>query len=480
MKFKIEPRLLDHFGVAMYNTIPKAIAELAANSYDADASRVDVKYTTGTISILDDGEGMSANTLEDSYLRIGRDRRLEQGGQTSADGRPVIGNKGIGKLAGFGIAETMIVRTWRDGTETTITLKRDDLDAATDLESYDFEAATQSVSESGHGTEIRLEGLLDGIFLVEEAKLRSHLARHLPSAKNWSIYVNSAECTPDDIPGDRFEFNDDLPGFGTVAGYYIVATDRRGLSSGFAVRVRDRVVQEASMFGLNQQTHGYFNLVRIVGEMNPDFIDPVESPRTGRDQFVINTSRSGFNPEDPAVQALSAYAQKKLETIAAGLAKERSRQKKEEALQRNPAFEERLKALGPDVYEKLDQALDAIIAKLSKNEDDETVDRVVDLIIRYYESNALRMILDTIRSSDAKEVDRLSRLLARYGAARVGEVAELLHTQLEVIELLRVKVAEGVLEAEIHRIIEENVWLVRDDLTSGPATSRSRRCLRTL
>jgi len=45
MRFKVVPRLLDHFGIAMYNTVPKAIAELCANAYDADASRVDITYS---------------------------------------------------------------------------------------------------------------------------------------------------------------------------------------------------------------------------------------------------------------------------------------------------------------------------------------------------------------------------------------------------------------------------------------------------
>jgi hypothetical protein len=124
-----------------------------------------------------------------------------------------------------------------------------------------------------------------------------------------------------------------------------------------------------------------------------------------------------------------------------------------------------LKELGPEVYAKLDDTLDSIISKLSKNESDETVDMIVDLIIRYYESDALRVILETIREAAPKEVERLSKLLAEYGAARVGEVTETLHTQIEVIEVLRRKVGEGVLEAEIHRVIAKNIWLLRDDLT---------------
>ena len=94
-----------------------------------------------------------------------------------------------------------------------------------------------------------------------------------------------------------------------------------GLRPGFAVRVRDRIVVEPSLFGLNQQTHGYFNLVRIVGELSPEFVDPVGGSKTRRDKFVINTSRSGFNPEDESIQALYEYGRRKLETITAGLAR---------------------------------------------------------------------------------------------------------------------------------------------------------------
>ena len=62
MKFTVEPRLLDHFGVAMYNTVPKAIAELCANAYDADADLVEISYSEKEISILDNGSGMSLAT----------------------------------------------------------------------------------------------------------------------------------------------------------------------------------------------------------------------------------------------------------------------------------------------------------------------------------------------------------------------------------------------------------------------------------
>jgi HSP90 family molecular chaperone len=198
VKFKVEPRLLDHFGIAMYyNTVPKAIAELCANAYDADASRVEITYTDDEISIVDDGAGMTPSDVENNYLRLGRDRRedADEGGETTPGGRPVIGNKAIGKLAGFGIAQTMIVRTWRNGVETTLTLDREKLEETTDLESFEIESSTKRVKKGSSGTELGLTELLDDINLIEEQKLRAYLARHLPVRAGWAIFVNGVECT---------------------------------------------------------------------------------------------------------------------------------------------------------------------------------------------------------------------------------------------------------------------------------------------
>jgi Histidine kinase-, DNA gyrase B-, and HSP90-like ATPase len=469
MKFTVSPRILDHFGIAMYNTVQKAIAELCANSYDADAHNVWVTYETGSILIRDDGTGMTPDQVQNFYLRLGRDKRTASDGvgksQVSQGGRPVIGNKGIGKLAGFGIAETIVLTTWREGVRTSVTLNRSDFENSLDLQSVSLQSTTEYIDDQSTGTQIQLTNLFPETKNISLDKLRAYLARHLPSRAGWAVFVNDAECKPSDIPGARHLISDTIEDFGKVKGFYIVATDRRSLEPGFAIRIRDRVVQDSSLFGLNQQTHGYFNLVRIVGELEPDFIDPIDSEVGETDRFIINTSRDGFNPEDPAVIALNKYARDKLGTIAAGLAAQKTTQKKKEALQRNPEFETRLKALGPEIYAKLDASLDALIAKLSKNEDDATVDEVIDLIIRYYESDALRLILESIKDAAPTEVERLSGLLGRYGAAQIGEVADLLATQLEVIDLLRVKVKDGALEKEIHAIVAQNIWLLRDDLT---------------
>ena len=108
-QFSVSPRILDHLGIAAYNSLRKCLAELAANSYDADATKVsvtlpDVINSDAFIDIVDNGTGMSEKNVCDNYLFIGRDRRKD--GDKTGSGRLVIGSKGIGKLAGFGVAST--------------------------------------------------------------------------------------------------------------------------------------------------------------------------------------------------------------------------------------------------------------------------------------------------------------------------------------------------------------------------------------
>src|SRR5439155_22949543 len=63
--FRFSPRILDHLGLSAYNSVPKCLVELVANSYDADAAEVrislpDVVNETASVEVVDDGIGMSA------------------------------------------------------------------------------------------------------------------------------------------------------------------------------------------------------------------------------------------------------------------------------------------------------------------------------------------------------------------------------------------------------------------------------------
>src|SRR5882672_9525237 len=98
LTMSFDPNTIEHLGIRMYSTLPPVVAELVANSYDADAQNVSVHLSdTGDkqIVVTDDGNGMTVDDINNKFLRIGRDRRTEDGSQTSPGGRLVIGKKGL-------------------------------------------------------------------------------------------------------------------------------------------------------------------------------------------------------------------------------------------------------------------------------------------------------------------------------------------------------------------------------------------------
>ena len=116
---------VDKLGVRLYDRVSAVVAELVANAYDADAENVVVRVplatllarknlTTGevegydySIEVEDDGHGMTPEEANAHFLRVGKDRRADpaQGNLSRCKQRPVMGRKGIGKLAPFGICK---------------------------------------------------------------------------------------------------------------------------------------------------------------------------------------------------------------------------------------------------------------------------------------------------------------------------------------------------------------------------------------
>ena len=118
---------VDKLGVKLYDKVSAVIAELIANSYDADAKEVVVRAPMGQflaskavaglsdkgfeIEVVDDGVGMTPDEMQDFYLVVGAERRTDQrrGSSSRRLGRSVMGRKGVGKLAPFGICKVIEV-----------------------------------------------------------------------------------------------------------------------------------------------------------------------------------------------------------------------------------------------------------------------------------------------------------------------------------------------------------------------------------
>lgn len=117
---RVRARTLDMLGRQQIAGVPTAISELFKNAHDAYASRVEVDFyrRSGLLVLRDDGVGMSHRDFIDRWLTLGTESKLgEEYGvapppsDPSQASRPIMGEKGIGRLAIAAIGPQVLVLT---------------------------------------------------------------------------------------------------------------------------------------------------------------------------------------------------------------------------------------------------------------------------------------------------------------------------------------------------------------------------------
>ena len=116
--FRPRARLLELLGEQLIDNVRLAVFEMVKNSYDADANQVNVCLVQpdtldGTISVHDDGCGMTLDTIQKVWLEPGADDRYEQkmaGIRSEKFNRLPLGEKGVGRFAAHKLGNQ--IRLW--------------------------------------------------------------------------------------------------------------------------------------------------------------------------------------------------------------------------------------------------------------------------------------------------------------------------------------------------------------------------------
>ncbi len=117
--FKARARALDMLGRQQIAGIPTAISELFKNAHDAYADNVIVDYfrSDKLFVLRDDGYGMTKKDFEEKWLTLGTESKLDgKIDETLPEipeekKRPIMGEKGIGRLAIASIGDHVLVLT---------------------------------------------------------------------------------------------------------------------------------------------------------------------------------------------------------------------------------------------------------------------------------------------------------------------------------------------------------------------------------
>lgn len=144
VNFSISPRILSHLGEDLIKNESIALFELIKNSYDACAKHciVDFNFQNGklrSLTIEDDGFGMSSKIIETVWLVVGTDNKKKKL-EPNQCGRIPLGEKGIGRLSihKLGNKITLISKT-EGSNEIELSIDWNKLSNAKDINDFPIE-----------------------------------------------------------------------------------------------------------------------------------------------------------------------------------------------------------------------------------------------------------------------------------------------------------------------------------------------------
>ncbi|MGL5424680.1 MAG: sensor histidine kinase [Serratia fonticola] len=129
IRFSVDANLVKRLGEQLVAKKTTAVSELIKNSYDADATIVEVKFKDtdkigGQIIIADNGNGMTREQLLNGFMRISTSDKEDEP-MSPKYNRQRAGKKGIGRFSAQKLGEKLKVITRREGEDHAISLEID-------------------------------------------------------------------------------------------------------------------------------------------------------------------------------------------------------------------------------------------------------------------------------------------------------------------------------------------------------------------
>ncbi|MCO1606946.1 ATP-binding protein [Escherichia coli] len=207
-------RIIDHLGIQMYQSPTAAIAEMVSNAWDADATEVNITLPTHenrTIVIKDNGIGMTFEECQKKFLTVGFDKRKDNPvAKSKLFNRDLMGRKGIGKFAGFGIAEIIEICTTSQetGEKTSFTLDINKIRSSDDYVKTEsmaidvtFRTGPSELEKENHGTTVTLKSLKINR-LLNESSFATSMARRFAINSGGDEFLVRINNTP--MPVENF------------------------------------------------------------------------------------------------------------------------------------------------------------------------------------------------------------------------------------------------------------------------------------
>lgn len=504
-ELRISRLTIDKLGVKLYDKVSAVVAELLANSYDADAENATVRLPLNTvlrhknsddddegtysIEVVDDGHGMTPEEARQQFLNVGRDRRraMKNGHLSRSKKRPVMGRKGIGKLAPFGICRKMeIISSGGSRKPAGYLTSHFFLDYDELLQDIDTNVPIEAGELDGtfrreHGTTIRLTTFLPKRVPDADTFYRQLATRFVFARPDFAITVEDtrdADTNPPrrirhmDVPvfpetridvskrSLKTEDGELLP----VKGWLAMAKDpfKNEELAGVRIYARNKIVAMTRDFEQPSGFTGEFTIRSyLVGEIFAEWLDKDD----GED--LIRSDRQGILWDSDYGRALKQWGAdliKEIGTNSRGARRERVRN---EFLTVSEIAEKASKRYqDPEVAEAAVEIAKQIGAFAAEDElgDVEYVDGMTSFILSVAPHKALIEAFQKFAAEIAGgEAPQFSEMLDLFGKTRVAEAAsyaQIARERIWAIEQLESLSLRTTPEKELQSLIARAPWLV--------------------
>lgn len=499
----IEPDIVDKLGIKLYDKVSDAIAELIANSYDADAENVEVKLPLGkylatrkgdgskdekgyVLEVKDDGHGMTPAEANALFLRVGRDRRHENGETSREKERPVMGRKGIGKLAPFGICnriEIVSAGGAKDADEYKVShfeMDYEEIKNTSAEEDYKPERGEHDGKTWGESqTIVRLKD-----FNVKQVPKKDTFSRQLgyKFARGLPDFNVEIQDTKDEDPVDNFDLEEveipveentkvdvsDKPvevdgEWHDVQGWMAMSKKPyKDEFGGVRIYVRGKLASITNDFGLGTGFTGEFvTRSYLVGEIHADFLDEEKDLVQTHRKDIIWASRLGSALQDWGTDIVKEVARK---------GKQPRREKASNKFMETSDLEEKaaerygedtgISDTAVELGEKFGQ-----FAHEDDLDDPEYVDDFSEFVVQIAPHKHLVDAFHEIREraeGESIEIDELVEILEATKIAEVTSFGQVASEKVETIDIFEEKIRQNdTVERELQEILEEAPWLIK-------------------
>ena len=482
LELRIQPHVIDHLGIKMYQKVADVVSEFIANAWDADAKQVNISVSKNSVCVDDDGVGMTFDECQTKFLMVGRNRRkTEQTDHSKKFGRPVLGRKGIGKFAGFGIAKLVEVSTTAESNgektsfrlDVTRILAVEDGNAKIDVVEY---KDPNSRRKASHGTQIKLVGL--NIAEQDMSVLAKELSRRfllVTQSDEFKILLNGKEI-PNSFSGEmEFVFPRDLTddelhertmevdeeGWAVEVypsgekikwrvGFTQKPIDDEELR-GVAIFARGKMAQKPFFFDFTGGMSAQQGLEYLTGQVVMDYIDDASHD-------LIATERQRINLQSENGCHIREWGIELLKFLCSAWSKRRSQKKVAIIQSKTEPFAERLESLPRSERKTIMKVLEKI-AGFNKLGEARFREWAGD-IITSFEKGRLHNVIEQLAESDGLDESEFINILAESDVLSSLNIAESVKTKVIAIGELKQRVMAHELENKVRDYIYNNPWII--------------------